>query len=58
MVGRTWLKIEEEGRGRREMRSGESVDVCVGKDDDVMEGELGGSVNFIGVKSNRGGKQR
>jgi len=40
------------GRCRRKQRREESVDVCVGKDDDVMEGELDRSVTYMGVEKN------
>jgi len=42
----------EVGRGRRKLRNDEFVDVCVGEDDDVMEGEMDGSVTYMGVERN------
>ena len=40
------------GKGRRKLRNDEFVDVCVGKDDDVMEGEMEGCVTYMGVERN------
>jgi len=40
------------GRGRRKLRNDEFVDVYVGKDDDAMEGEMDGSVTYMGVGKN------
>jgi hypothetical protein len=40
------------GRGRRKLRNEEFVDIWVGKDDKVMEGEMDGSVTDMGEKRN------
>jgi hypothetical protein len=48
--GRTGLKLEEVGRGRRELRNEEFGELCVGEGDGVMEGEMDGSVTYIGVE--------
>ena len=40
-------------RGRRKLRNEEVVDVGVGKVDDVMEGDMDGSVTYVmGVERN------
>ena len=49
MVGRTGLWIEEVVRGRRKVHNVGFDDLCVGKDDEVMEGEMDGSVTYMGV---------
>ena len=36
-------------RGRRKLRNEGFDDLCVGKDDEVMEGEMDGSVTYMGV---------
>jgi hypothetical protein len=46
------------GRGRRKLRNEEFDDFYVGKDDEVMEGEMDCSVTYMGVKSNRGNRGR
>jgi hypothetical protein len=46
------IEIEEVGRGRRKLRNEEFGELCVGEGDGVMEGEMDGSVAFMGVKRN------
>ena len=36
-------------RGRRKLRNEEFDDLCVEKDDEVMEGEIDGSVTYRGI---------
>jgi len=48
----TSVKWEEVGRCRRKLRNDVFVDVCVGKDDDVMEVEMDVCVTYMGVKRN------
>jgi len=38
------------GRGKRKLHNKEFVDVCVGMDDDVMDGGMDGSVTYMGVE--------
>ena len=40
------------GRGRRKLRNEEFDDLCVEKDDEVMEDETDGSVTLMEVKRN------
>ena len=40
------------GRGRRKLRNEEFDDLYVEKDDEVMEGEMDGSVTYRGVYRN------
>ena len=49
MVGRTGLWIEEVVRGRRKVHNVGFDDLCVGKDDEVTEFEMDGSVANVGV---------
>ena len=37
------------GRCRRKLGNEVFDDLCVGKDDEVMEGEMDGSVTYMGV---------
>jgi hypothetical protein len=40
------------GWGGRKLRNEEFGELCVGKGDEVMEGEMDGNVAFMGVKRN------
>ena len=38
--------------GRRKLRKEEFDDLCVGKNGEALEGEMDGSVTYMGVKGN------
>ena len=40
------------GKGRRKLCNEEFDNLCVGKDDEVMESEMDGSVTLMGLKRN------
>ena len=46
------------GWGRRKLCNEEFDDLCVGKDNVVMDGVMGGNVTFMGVNVNRGNSGR
>ena len=44
--------------GRRKLRKEEFDDLCVGKIDEAVDGEMDGSVTYMGVKRNTGNTGR